>query len=113
LLLWRRHLIAFASRFALERGDWTLASDLAGELLRDPRTGNPRIHSLIVLGLVRARRGDPDCWSPLDEAAARAETIGQLQFLSPVAAARAEVAWLEGRFDRVPLATDSVVQLAR
>jgi DNA-binding CsgD family transcriptional regulator len=55
----------------------------------------------LVLGLVRARRGDPECWPPLDEARALAEPTGELQSIAPVAAARAEVAWLEGRPDAV------------
>jgi DNA-binding CsgD family transcriptional regulator len=51
---------------------------------------------LTVLGQVRARRGDPDIWPPLDAAAAMAEGTGELRRLGPLAAARAEAAWLAG-----------------
>ena len=45
----------------------------------------PRILALVVLGLVRARRGDPGTWPPLDEAWALAEPTGELPRLGPVA----------------------------
>ena len=57
---------------------------------------NARHGPLIVLGLVRARRGDPDAWSPLDEALDVARVDGSMQYHAPVASARAEVAWLHG-----------------
>jgi hypothetical protein len=56
-----------------------------------------RIHALVTLGLVRACRGDPGVWEPLDEAAALANPRHELQWMAPVAIARAEAAWLEGR----------------
>ena len=52
--------------------------------------------ALTVLGQVRARRGDPDVWGPLDRALEMAEPSGELQRLALVAAARAEAAWLAG-----------------
>ena len=60
-----------------------------------------RIHALVALGLVRARRGDPDAWAPLDEALRLAESRSELQWIGPVATARAEAAWLEGRHDDI------------
>ena len=56
-----------------------------------------RIHALVALGLVRARRGDPGAWTLLDEAHASALPRQELQWIGPVAVARAEAAWLEGR----------------
>ena len=50
--------------------------------------------ALTVLGQVRARRGDPEVWEPLDRAFEMAEPSGELQRLALVAAARAEAAWL-------------------
>jgi DNA-binding CsgD family transcriptional regulator len=52
---------------------------------------------LVALGLVRARRGDPGAWTLLDEAHASALPRQELQWIGPVAVARAETAWLEGR----------------
>ena len=56
-----------------------------------------RVHALVALGLVRARRGDPQAWAPLDEALASALPRREFQWIGPVALARAEAAWLEGR----------------
>ena len=65
-----------------------------------------------MLALVRARRGDPDVWPALDEALALAAPTGELQRLGPVAAARAEAAWLEGRQQDVVGETEVALDLA-
>jgi DNA-binding CsgD family transcriptional regulator len=65
-----------------------------------------------VLGLVRARRGDPGSWPPLDEALALAEPTGELQRIGWVATARAEAAWLEGDREATLQATDLALGLA-
>jgi DNA-binding CsgD family transcriptional regulator len=81
--------------------------------LRIPRTSTtPRIVSLVVLGTLRARRGDPGQWEALDEAWALAEPTGELPRLGPVAAARAEAAWLEGDRAAVSEATEDALRLA-
>ena len=61
----------------------------------------------LTLALVRARRGDPDVWPVLDEARALSESTGELIRIAPVAAARAEVAWLAGHPDAVAAETDA------
>ena len=83
-------------------------------VLRIPRTSTtPRILALAVLALVRARRGDPEVWPLLDEAWALAEPTRELPRLGPVAAARAEAAWLAGRPEDVAAATEAAFDLAR
>jgi DNA-binding CsgD family transcriptional regulator len=81
----------------LQHGNWDLAADDAAALLR--RTGlvttMHRLLALTVQGLLRARRGDPEAWPPLDEALHYAEP-GDLLRLAPLYAARAEAAWLTG-----------------
>jgi hypothetical protein len=67
----------------------------------------------IVLGLLRARRGDPDPWTPLAQAHKVAERMGQLFYLWQVAAAEAEAAWLEGRPAAIAGLTDATFELAR
>ena len=67
----------------------------------------------MTLGLVRARRGDPGPWAALDEALELATPTGELQQIAPVAAARAEAAWLEGREEAVPEATEEALDLAQ
>jgi DNA-binding CsgD family transcriptional regulator/tetratricopeptide (TPR) repeat protein len=111
--LWRLFLIACRARVELDRGRWTQAADSAAEAVRDRRTWPvPRLFALTVLALVRARRGDPDVWPALDEALALAAPTGELQRLGPVAAARAEAAWLEGREEAVVGETDAALGLA-
>ncbi len=95
--LWWLYMIAYRARVELDQGRWTEAADSATFVLRHPRSAALlRIISLVVLGLVRARRGDPEHWPPLDEAIGLAERTRELQHVAPVAAARAEIAWLNG-----------------
>ncbi|MBV9424784.1 MAG: AAA family ATPase [Solirubrobacterales bacterium] len=98
--VWRYYLIAWQSKLELARGRWDDAARLAGISLGEP-CPFARVHALVALGLVRARRGDPDPWTPLDEALASALPRGEFQWIAPVAAARAEAAWLEGRTDAI------------
>jgi len=95
--LYRLYLLTFKAWFELNQGRWAEAADTAASVLRVPRTSiSPRILCLVVLALLRARRGDPGHRELLDEAWALAEPTGELLRLAPVAAARAEVAWLAG-----------------
>jgi DNA-binding CsgD family transcriptional regulator len=112
--LWRLYLLAYRARAALDRGGWDRAADDAALILQDPRSpAVPRIVALATLGLVRARRGDPDVWPPLDEAWLLAEPTTELQRIEPAAAARAEAAWLERRPEVVAEATTAPLELAR
>jgi DNA-binding CsgD family transcriptional regulator len=112
LELHRLYMLGYRARSHLDQGRWTDAIESAALVLRIPRTSTvPRIHALVVFGLLRARRGDPDAWGPLDEAWALAEPTGELQRMAPVAAARAEAAWLEGDRDTAVEATEAVLQL--
>jgi DNA-binding CsgD family transcriptional regulator/tetratricopeptide (TPR) repeat protein len=110
---WGLSLRACRARSELNRGHWSRAADTAALVLRDPRTSPvPRVLSLVVQGLVRARRGDPEVWPLLDTALARAEPTGELQQIAPVAAARAEAAWLESRNHDAVAATETALDLA-
>lgn len=78
----------------LQRGRWEEAAHLAATLLSQP--GAPpiaRLGPLLVRGLVRARRGDPEAMQPLDEALDGSDS---LFLLVAARAARAEAAWLAG-----------------
>jgi len=111
--LHRLYLLAFRARLELDTGRWADAAESAATVLQIPRTStSPRIHALVVLGLLRARRGDPGHREALDEAWDLAAPTGDLPRLGPVAAARAEAAWLEGRTDTVAAATDEPLALA-
>jgi DNA-binding CsgD family transcriptional regulator len=109
----RLYLLTSRARLELDQSRWQQASDSAAAVLGVPRTSiTPRIFALVVLGLVRARRGDPGQWALLEEAWALAEPTGELPRLAPVAAARAEAAWLEGDREAAALATEGVFPLA-
>lgn len=113
LILWRLYLLAYRARIELEQGRWTEAVETAGLILRERWISTlPRTVALTVLGLVRARRGDPGWREPLDEAFALADGTGEPERTAPVAAARAEAAWLEGRHDEALEATAAAYELA-
>jgi DNA-binding CsgD family transcriptional regulator/tetratricopeptide (TPR) repeat protein len=99
--LWLRYMHVYRARTELDRGRWADALEAIPWSLAEPGTPLPRIVALLVLGLVRARLGDPDHWPALDEAAELAAASGELQWLAPVAAARAEALLLAGRPDGV------------
>jgi DNA-binding CsgD family transcriptional regulator/tetratricopeptide (TPR) repeat protein len=83
--------------FLLEQtGRWNEAVALGEQLLATAASPINRIQSLVVLGQIRARRGDDDAWPYLDEAVAAADGSGELQWISAARVARAEAHWLAG-----------------
>lgn len=85
----------------LHQGRWDEAADLATRVLAAcPEQRASRILAQVVLGLVRARRGDAGVWHALDEALPPALASKQLIYVASVRAARAEAAWLEGDLAR-------------
>jgi DNA-binding CsgD family transcriptional regulator/tetratricopeptide (TPR) repeat protein len=111
--LWRLYLIAARAKIELDRGRWDDAAESASLILYERCISVfPRILALVVLALVRARRGDPGARDLLDEALSLAEPTGELLRIAPVAAARAELAWLEGKPDAVDAATAECLELA-
>jgi DNA-binding CsgD family transcriptional regulator/tetratricopeptide (TPR) repeat protein len=110
--VWRYYLLGWESKTLLARGHWSAATDVA-QLVLTKDHPFARIHALQALGLVRARRGDPGAWEPLDEALELAGPRQELQWIAPVAAARAEAAWLEGRHDDAVAETDVAWELAK
>jgi DNA-binding CsgD family transcriptional regulator/tetratricopeptide (TPR) repeat protein len=110
---WLLYMYSWKARADLEQGRWDLAADAAASVLEHPGVSGPsRIASLTVLGCLRARRGDPDPWPPLDEALELAEGTGELQRMAPVAAARAEARWLAGQDEAVAGETEAALALA-
>jgi DNA-binding CsgD family transcriptional regulator len=110
---WTLYMLGWQARSQLEQGDWDAAAHSAGEVLDRPDAAAPtRITPLIVIGLLRARRGDPESWVPLDEAAELARATGELQRIAPVACARAEARWLAGQAAWIGPETDAALALA-
>jgi DNA-binding CsgD family transcriptional regulator/tetratricopeptide (TPR) repeat protein len=111
---WRLYMVAWRAIAEVQRGDYDAAVRSAEEVLRHPRvTLITRVPALVALGLVRARRGDPEAIEPLDQALEIAGRTGELQRLAPVAAARAELAWLAYDAERAVEATELAWDLAR
>jgi DNA-binding CsgD family transcriptional regulator len=111
--LTRLYLLATRAQLELHEGRWTEAAETAAIVLRIPRTSTtPRIVALVVLALVRARRGDPDVRPLLEEAWSLAKPTNELPRVGRVAAARAEVAWLEGNYPAVAAAAADGLALA-
>ena len=113
LELWRIYVLAWQARAALDQARWSEALDCASLVLREsfPSTLPPAL-ALCTIGLIRARRGDPEQWPALDESRELVEASGELQRLAPVAAARSEAAWLAGEPERIAPETDAAFGLA-
>jgi DNA-binding CsgD family transcriptional regulator len=111
--LWRISVLAYSSRSMLDQGRWTEAAETAAQLLQDPRESPwPQYEALLVLALVRARRGDPDAQDALDAATGVGASSDDLESIRELAATRAELAWLEGRAEEIGPATDAALACA-
>jgi DNA-binding CsgD family transcriptional regulator len=107
---WAEEYLDFAAKYDLDphyirswlaavhvyRGRWDQGASLAQEVLANEVSTISRITALVALGRVRARRGDPDAGSALDQALELAQPGLHLQRLGHIRAARAEAAWLLG-----------------
>src|ERR1700694_5555762 len=93
---WRFEVLAQQARGRLDQGAWEDAALASSTILRADQKNVGRVMALVLLAVVRARRGDPDHRAPREEARALAAPTGELQHLLPVAVAAAEVAWLGG-----------------
>jgi DNA-binding CsgD family transcriptional regulator/tetratricopeptide (TPR) repeat protein len=83
------------ARYRLGRWDDAVA-DVETVLAADVMSECNRLCTVVRIGEVRTRRGDPDTWSALDEALGLATQFGDRQALHPVRVARAEAAWFAG-----------------
>jgi DNA-binding CsgD family transcriptional regulator len=94
---WATYMEAWQARASFEQGNWDDAAQKATRVLERYRLpAAAKIPALVVLGWVRIRRGDPGSVAILDEARILALATGELQRIVPVAAVRAEAAWLRG-----------------
>ncbi len=90
------YMEAWQALVALYQGRWDAAEALAREVLaREPAGSTNRLMALVALARLATRRAE-DARPLLDEALALALRTSTLQRLAPVAAARAEAAWLAG-----------------
>jgi DNA-binding CsgD family transcriptional regulator len=88
------------THWALKRfnqGEWTEAEEELTAILSIPTLAPiRRVDPLLMLGLLRTRRGDPGAQTALDEVRDVALTTAEPQYIAPMAAARAEWRWLRG-----------------
>jgi ATP/maltotriose-dependent transcriptional regulator MalT len=106
--LWRLALLSLRVRLELDRGAWTDATSTAELIVAEIRDSpEPRLQALLVLALVRARRGDPDTAPLLAEGASIVAASTDPSWHAALACVRAEVAWLERRPDGVQEETEA------
>jgi predicted ATPase/DNA-binding CsgD family transcriptional regulator len=109
----RLYMVAWQALCHLYQGRWSEAADAALQVLSQPSAASiSRIMALVAIGRLRARRGDPDAWTALDEALALSEVTQTLQRLAPSRAACAEAAWLSGDRQRTRDEARAVWELA-
>jgi DNA-binding CsgD family transcriptional regulator len=105
LNVWADFLLAMRAWLEFEEGEWDrAASTLSGAMARNCTV--MLCQANMVLGLLRARRGDPDAWGPLAAAETIVARASSLWWTSQLSAAKAETAWLEGRPELVGAATE-------
>jgi len=93
---WRLYMTAWLARSLAEQGSYPAAEQQLAGVLRHPHLSPiTQVSALAVAGLIAARRGRRT--AALDEALPIAVQTGEAQRLVPVAAARAEAAWIAGR----------------
>ena len=93
---WRLYMSAWLARSRAEQGQYTAAEQHLAAIMRHPRLSpTTRVCVLAVTGVLAARRGH-DGATALDDALPIAVQTGEPQRLVPVAAARAEAAWITG-----------------
>jgi DNA-binding CsgD family transcriptional regulator/tetratricopeptide (TPR) repeat protein len=95
---WLTWLNLLRAESDLARGRWAEAAETTTAILRDlpPRFNHARCSALVLLGRLRARRGQPGYWPLLDEARDMVKPVNSAQTHYMIAGARAEAAWLEG-----------------
>ena len=94
---WRLYMTASLARSLAEQGRYAAAEQYLADVMRHPHLSPvTRVSALAVAGALASRRGH-DGTIALDEALPLAIRTGESQRLVPVAAARAETAWIAGR----------------
>ncbi|HEY1874428.1 MAG TPA: AAA family ATPase, partial [Steroidobacteraceae bacterium] len=100
------YIRAYYTTCELDCGNWTEAARMADELLHGAGFAGvtQRVTAMATIAVVRVRRGDPGATELLDEALALALPTSELNRIGRVAAARAELAWYDGRLEDVAVA---------
>src|SRR4051794_33598631 len=94
---WGPFLGALRFEQGFEKGHWDATAASATAVIDTGGAGLATLKALVTLGRLRSRRGEPGQWAVLDRALELARPSTELSRLVPVASARSEAAWLEGR----------------
>jgi DNA-binding CsgD family transcriptional regulator/tetratricopeptide (TPR) repeat protein len=109
---WRNYMSARLAGSLAEQGRYGEATDLCTRVLGHPRVAAiSKIPASVVLSQINTRRGRADP-TLLAEATQLAGTARETQRLVPVAAARAEAAWLIGDIDAIVTEIDLAWDIA-
>jgi DNA-binding CsgD family transcriptional regulator/tetratricopeptide (TPR) repeat protein len=107
------YITAERSRLMFELGRWEKAENDALWVLNRPKEhGITAIVAMTALARLHVRRGDPEVDKTLEEVSSLAEQTGEIQRIAPVAAARAELAWLRDDAQGIQNAIADVYDLA-
>ncbi len=107
------YITAERARLGFERGRWAQAErDALWVLSRPEEPGITNMPALTTLARLFVRRGQSEADQTLEEAWRLVEPTGELQRIAPVAAARAELAWLRDDVQGIGLAIGDAYQLA-
>jgi len=102
---WRLYMSAWLARSLAEQGRYAAADEHLADVMRHPHLSPiTQVSALPVAGVLAARRGGDT--RALDEALPIAVRTGEPMRLVPVAAARAEAAWITGRTSDVAAEID-------
>jgi DNA-binding CsgD family transcriptional regulator/tetratricopeptide (TPR) repeat protein len=111
--LWRINILALSALSFLFQGRFDDASRRAVAILDDPRESPwPHHTALVVLALVRARRGDPGAREALADAGTVDLQPEEFEAVVDRAAAQAEIAWMDRRPEEVVAATEPTLLAA-
>jgi DNA-binding CsgD family transcriptional regulator len=105
--------LSYRAIIALERRDWGSAlADAEVALSRRSRIGVSVLPALVARGRIEAAQGASQALSTLDHAADLAYTTGEIQWMGPVAAARAEYFLLTDDESQAAAEVDQAMGLA-
>jgi DNA-binding CsgD family transcriptional regulator len=108
-----QYLLGWRAQMHLDRGDWARADQDVEAVMSERRISTViRFPSVVVAGILRARRGEPGGDVILDEALEFANGTGELQRIAPAAAARAEIAWLAGDVEKARAVAAAAYEVA-
>jgi DNA-binding CsgD family transcriptional regulator len=107
------YILAWQAITHLRLGRWREAAEAAGAVLQRPGVSvTSRVTALVALGSLRARRGDANAFTALDEALELTRHTSSLHRTALVRAARAEAAWLAGDRERTLAEARAVFDVA-